>query len=272
MDNSLLNKELDELALLNAVSDKNHKMVLSLLSKRSVDPNIPEIRRKFPHSLLHRAVQNRDITSAKMLCEYGANLYDCDIEDRTAVDMAALFNHYQMVDVLRRFERRSEVMKNKNHIQDQSKKMKELVQDGSLDLSKEFSMANITCLEDLRKKDNHGTSGFIRLAYEGRFDKVVEIAKQDKLDKITISDLTHLNYMQMDVVTILGFNKQLDQAFAFDLWAGRLLECQAFWKKIPDAFQGQVNIKSMENKLKAHYLRSKGSGKRLRRRPKPKLK
>lgn len=106
------------------------------------------------------------------------------------------------------------------------------------------------CLED---------TCLVTAAKLGHFSRVVDIARQSK-EKITTEDFLSKDSDGRRLIDILSEQDQLHLAFSGDLWAGRVEEMKALWRKMTEVQRKRVDLQNAEVEAMQATLRSTGKG------------
>jgi len=109
--------------------------------------------------------------------------------------------------------------------------------------SKEILDQNLSLQECRDYNNGSGENALTIITLAGEFNKLAEKFNSDAKEKIGLKDLTKRDGQGRTLISLLGKDEALKDAFNPELWMGRSGELVATWRHVPVHFQDQVDIK-----------------------------
>jgi hypothetical protein len=107
-----------------------------------------------------------------------------------------------------------------------------------------------------------GDSCLISAVKFGRFDKVLEIAKQSN-QPLTLADYLTPDGHGSKLIDILADNKLLSQVFTVDAWVGNIKDMRALWAVVSPMYRKQIDYPKLETGVQQATLKQKANGRKI---------
>ena len=180
-----------------------------------------DVQDKDGNTALHLAVMKSKAVAVRILVDAGADIKMINLRGQSIIDLAEDEEHEGVLFML-----------NQRKEKDQKPFVK---------IAEQIKEKN---LPDLRAyKDDNGDNGLTILMLAGQFNRLAEKVKADPENKLEPEDLIKQNSQGQTLLSLLGQDRLLKEAFNPKLWIGRVDEMTATWKEVPTTFKNQVDIK-----------------------------
>jgi len=209
--------------LFYAISNNNKEMVENII-RAGADVNLKDF--DLEQSPLMMAVRKDFHDIVQLLVDEGADLDLINKYGETAMDLAVVRGSQEIIQIL------------SDGIEERAERDKSYKEQADHILSQNMS------LQDMRAyKNDKGENALIILTIAGQFNKLAEKADAEAKDRLGLEDLIGLDDGCQKLVSILGKDQILKDAFNPKLWIDRPNEMVKVWHKVPVPFQDQVDIK-----------------------------